>query len=303
MAVKKLSDIDETDFENLVFDLMTAKGMLNVTWRTPGADGGRDIEGTVVHSDFSLTQTAQKWYVECKRYAGSVNWPTIYAKIAFAHSNGADVLLMCTSSKYTPTAINEVEKWNNAKVGPTIRLWPGHQIDLLLNKHQDIAWKYGLENAPLPITGSTLDLTMSLSKCVTSHCSQLEFSDEIISPMLRAAQAISSLLQTKMESAARVGRFEHITYQPHQFDTGIAEVKSDLKVIDGPSFNAVITYLTALGVKILGFFDEKDYSCKILCEEPVEDVGLRYKAIFDAMSLWGNFEYKFTGSQILIRQR
>ena len=303
MAVKKLSDIDETDFENLVFDLMTAQGMLNVTWRTPGDDGGRDIEGTVVHSDFSLTQTAQKWYVECKRYAGSVNWPTIYAKIAFAHSNGADVLLMCTSSKYTPTAINEVAKWNNAKVGPTIRLWPGHQIDLLLNKHQDIAWKYGLENAPLPITGSTLDLTMSLSKCVTSHCSQLEFSDEIISPMLRAAQAISSLLQTKMESAARVGRFEHITYQPHQFDTGIAEVKNDLKVIDGPSFNAVITYLTALGVKILGFFDEKDYSCKILCEEPVEDVGLRYKAIFDAMSLWGNFEYKFTGSQILIRQR
>jgi len=303
MPVKKLSDIDETDFENLVFDLMTAQGMLNVTWRTPGADGGRDIEGTVVHSDFSLNQTAQKWYVECKKYAGSVSWPTIYAKIAFAHSNGADVLLMCTSSKYTPTAINEVTKWNNAKVGPTIRLWPGHQIDLLLNKHQDIAWKYGLENAPLPVTGSTLDLTMSLSKCVTSHCSQLEFSDAPISPMLRAAQAISSLLQTKMESAARVGKFEHITYQPYQFDTGMAEVKSNLKIIDGPSFNALINYLTALGVKILGFFDEKDFSCKIICEKPMEDVGLRYKAIFDAISLWGNFEYKFSGSQILIRQR
>lgn len=303
MAAKKLSELDDTDFENLVFDLMTAQGMLNVTWRTPGADGGRDIEGTVVHSDFSLTQTAQKWYVECKRYAGSVNWPTIYEKIAFAHSNAADVLLMCTSSKFTPTAINEVTKWNNAKVGPTIRLWPGHQVDILLNKHQDIAWKYGLENAPLPITGSTLDLTMSLSKCVTSHCSKLEFSNETISPMLRAAQSISSLLQIKMESAARVGRFEHITYLPHQFDTGTAEVKCDLEVIDGPSFNAVITYLTALGVRILGFYEENGYSCKILCERLIEDIGTRYRAIFDAMSLWGNFEYKFSGSELLIRQR
>lgn len=67
MALKKLRELDDTDFENLVFDLMTAQGMLNVTWRTPGADGGRDIEGTVVHSDFSLTRTEQKWYVECRR--------------------------------------------------------------------------------------------------------------------------------------------------------------------------------------------------------------------------------------------
>ena len=303
MALKKLRELDDTDFENLVFDLMTAQGMLNVTWRTPGADGGRDIEGTVVHSDFSLTRTEQKWYVECKRYTGSINWPTIYTKIAFAHSNAADVLLMCTSSKFTPTAITEVAKWNNAKVGPTIRLWPGHQIELLLNKHQDIAWKYGIENAPLPITGSTLNLTLSLSKCVTSHCSALEFSDETISPMLRAAQTISNLLQTKMESAERVGRFEHINYQTHQFDTGTADVKCNLEVIDGPSFNAFITYLNALNVQILSFSDEQDYSCKILCRQPVDDVGLRYKAIFDAMSLWGKFEYEFSGTEILIRQR
>lgn len=303
MVVRKLDELDNTDFENLVFDLMTAQGMLNVTWRTPGADGGRDIEGTVVHSDFSLTETAQKWYVECKRYIGSVNWPTIYEKISFAHSNSADVLLMCTSSKFTPTAINEVAKWNSTKNGPIIRLWPGHQIEILLNKHQDIAWKYGLEDAPLPITGSTLDLTLALSKCVTSHCSKLEFSEESISPMLRAAEAISSLLQTKMESAARVGKFEHINYEDHQFETGNAEVRSDLKIIDGPSFNAAITYLIALGVKIISFVDEKDYSCGVLCDRSVENIGIRYKAVFDAISLWGNFEYKFLGSQILIRQR
>jgi hypothetical protein len=303
MAKKTLTELDDTEFENLVFDLMTAHGMLNVTWRTPGSDGGRDIEGTVVHNDFSLTQTAQKWYVECKRYTGSVNWPTIYAKIAFAHSNAADVLLMCTSSKYTPTAINEVTKWNSSKAGPIIRLWPGHQIEILLSRHQDIAWKYGLENAPLPITGSTLELTLALSKCVTSHCSTLEFSDIAIPSMLRAAQAISGLLQTKMESVARVGGFEYISYQHHQFDTGTIEIKSDLKAIDGPSFDAIITYLVALGVKILSICDERNYSCKILCSSSVDDIGARYKSVLDAISLWGNFEYKVDDKQIFIKQR
>lgn len=60
------------------------------------------------------------------------------------------------------------------------------------------------------------------------------FSDETISPILRAAQTISNLLQTKMESAERVGRLEHINYQTHQFDTGTADVKCNLEVIDGP---------------------------------------------------------------------
>lgn len=303
MVTRTLTELTSTEFENLVFDLMTAHGMLNVTWRTPGADGGRDIEGTVVQNDFSLTQNVQKWYVECKRYEGSVDWSTIYSKVAFAHSNAADVLLMCTSSKYTPTALNEVTKWNNTKNGPIIRLWPGHQIETLLSNYQDIAWKYGLKNAPLPITGSTLQLTLALSKCVTSHCSSLEFSNLGVPPMLCAAQAISGLLQAKMESAEKTGTFERVIYPIDKFDIASINLSSDLKHVDGPSFKAFIAYLTALNIKILSISNEENYACKITCLSTITDTHERYKSVFDSISLWGNFEYRIDDKQIFIKQR
>jgi hypothetical protein len=41
--VKTFLTLTPTEFENLVFDLLISRGMVNVAWRTPGADGGRDI--------------------------------------------------------------------------------------------------------------------------------------------------------------------------------------------------------------------------------------------------------------------
>jgi hypothetical protein len=33
-------------FEELCFDLLVAEGFVDVNWRGPGADGGRDIEAS-----------------------------------------------------------------------------------------------------------------------------------------------------------------------------------------------------------------------------------------------------------------
>ena len=109
---KVLLDLSSTEFENLIFDLVKIKGAENVSWRTPGADGGRDIDSYIYETDFSGVVHPKKWYIECKRYASSVDWPTIYSKLAYAVSNNADYLLMCSTSKYTPIALNEVEKHN-----------------------------------------------------------------------------------------------------------------------------------------------------------------------------------------------
>ena len=84
--LRRLGSITPTEFENLLYDLVIQRGMVNVAWRTPGADGGRDIEAQSVQRDFSGTQTVQKWFIECKRYTGSVDWPTIYGKLAYGRA-------------------------------------------------------------------------------------------------------------------------------------------------------------------------------------------------------------------------
>src|SRR5882762_11897463 len=107
--IRTLLNLTPTEFENLIFDLMVTRGMTNVQWRTPGADGGRDIEAATTELDFSGAQVIRKWFIECKRYEKSVDWPTIYSKISYAESHQVDFLLLCTTATFSPAAINRVD--------------------------------------------------------------------------------------------------------------------------------------------------------------------------------------------------
>ena len=42
---KKIVDLSPTELENLCFDLLLKLGLKNLVWRTPGRDGGRDVQG------------------------------------------------------------------------------------------------------------------------------------------------------------------------------------------------------------------------------------------------------------------
>lgn len=133
-------------FENLTFDIVTALGLRNAVWRTPGSDLGRDIEGEYFISDLSGQYQSQKWYVECKRYASSVDWPTVWNKIAYAENHNADILLFVTSSSLSPQAVDQVRFWNDSNKKPTIRFWGGVELCAKLNLHSQIAKKYGLKS-------------------------------------------------------------------------------------------------------------------------------------------------------------
>src|SRR5689334_4421657 len=99
----RIARLSPGQFENLTFDCMKAAGLKNVVWRTPGADGGRDIEGYAFDRDLSGQDVVQKWYVECKLYSSSLDWPTIWNKISYADAQGADFLLVVTNSNPSPT--------------------------------------------------------------------------------------------------------------------------------------------------------------------------------------------------------
>lgn len=303
MANRKLIDLSPTEFENLVFDLMVSRGMVNVSWRTPGADGGRDIEGMVVQNDFSQEQSSMKWFVECKRYTGSVGWATIYAKLAYAHSNNADVLLMCTPSKFTPAAISQADNWNSGKHGVVIRLWPGHRLESLLEQHPDIAWKYGISSAPMPLIGSALQLTLALAKSVGSHYADIVFKDSHVAPMLQASHALATLLQLRMEDTEREGRFKTIFFKAADCSINSCEVDLGDYKIDEPAFTAFVSYIVALVNESIHVKQRSESSCEISCSYRVLETIKRYSPTFSAIAMWGDFEYEVLPTTILIRQR
>ena len=131
-------------FENLSFDLLVMAGMTNTVWRTPGADGGRDIEGDVPIVDFSENNSVQHWYIECKRYGSAVDWPTVAEKLAYADNHGADYLLFITTATLSPQCLNELQLREQQRRRPHVRAWTGPVLELMLSRYPVLLAKYAL---------------------------------------------------------------------------------------------------------------------------------------------------------------
>jgi hypothetical protein len=243
---RHLIDLSPEEFENLVYDLAISRGMVNVVWRTPGADGGRDIEAESVQRDISGSQFVAKWYIECKKYSGSVDWPTIHPKLAYADAAGADYLLLCTSSKFTPQAISNVDQWNKKRRYPLIRLWPAHEVNNQLRLHGDLQLKYALSGDPSNPGRSFFALSLTLSKAIGSYYAAVTTGITPADRMLCAANAIALLLQTRLEEIETLGTPSWQTYNALDADV---DVKGNLTAFDGPALSALVCYLAALTVE------------------------------------------------------
>lgn len=161
-----LKALSPTEFENLTYDLMVATGLRNVTWRTPGADGGRDIEGEHFVMDLSGEATVDKWYVECKRYETSLNWPLVREKVAYAENHLADYLLISTTSDISPKCRDEIATWNIRRPRPRIRVWSGEQLATRIATHPPLLVKYGLTADPTSTKLAILPLALMALKAL-----------------------------------------------------------------------------------------------------------------------------------------
>lgn len=299
VALKKL---DPTDFENLIFDLAMLKGLQNVRWRTPGADGGRDIEADETHLDIANTQIVRKWYIECKKYSGSVDWPTIFSKIAYAESQDADYLLMCTSAKFTPTAITQMERWNLRRGSVQVRLWPGHEIEHHLKPFYDLRAKYGIDPALTPQGPKLAKLSLAVSNSIQTYYGKLIFADAIIDPMIIGAQAVALLIQQRLKDLEHYGSAQ----------TSLVDIRAitDYPVIsattcrmDHYAYVALLAYHYALSQEAFDIEIISDQSCRLRLSQRGFEQFCRYKDVFEAILFWGNIEWSIQKTTLTLLQR
>jgi len=202
--VTSLQELSPITFENLVFDLMQSLGVENLTWRTPGADGGRDIEGDLPARDLSGGLVYQRWFIECKRYTSSIDWPTVWGKAAYAQNGGADFLLIVTTSTLSPTCESEVTKWNLRRERPVIRAWRAYDLERMLGQFSAVATKYGLSTSGDGEGKAFQDLAFEAAKLIQSAYSAAEF--EVDSSIyLEAAAALAELLSARMDEVSNYG--------------------------------------------------------------------------------------------------
>jgi hypothetical protein len=191
--VKNLLSFSAPSFENLVYDTVTALGLENAVWRTPGRDSGRDIEGVFPVSDLSGFRHLQRWYIECKKYASSVDWPTIHGKLAYAEAHAADFLLVVTTSSVSPQAVDELNRWNSKHRYPKVRVWNGYQLVQILEQMPEVQLKYGLAaNSPAKAAASLFPLADMTLKFTQAAYNEAAFK-QAVTPSIEAAAALADL--------------------------------------------------------------------------------------------------------------
>ena len=299
-----LDDLSPTQFENLIFDLMVLRGMSNVHWRTPGADGGRDIEGEISVVDFSGHQRSEKWYTECKRYKAAIGWPTIYEKIGHADAASADVLLMCTQSTFSPTAITRTQEWNQKQGSVKVRLWPKHDLELRLGEHPDLQVKYGLSESKDQAGSTITQLSLTTFKALASYCASQEFKGEPADRMLEAAFAISGLVHKKMEDIelGHQVRSSALKSEESDFVEIVTLPGCRLDRHGVRAYAHLLAALTSLQVKVQSK-DEFECSVEAIGGRKIKSMIEKYSADFSAICFWSNFDANISESGVTLKQR
>jgi len=210
--IARLKRLPPAEFENLTYDILFLSGVQNLRWRTPSADGGRDLEGDIAILDFSGEMVRQRWYIECKRYAKSVNWPTVYEKLTVATNHNADYLLFVTTSNFSVQCRDEVQR-HNEKHGVQIRIWPFYYLEQLLSVHGQVAVKYGLVKAPRALHVDFEKIMLELTKLAQSTHAALEFG-QAASDRIALIASFTELITVRIEDSKKHGRFVTHPFKP-----------------------------------------------------------------------------------------
>ena len=217
--------------------------MTNLVWRTPGSDGGRDIQGQVTITDFVGIEKIENWYIECKKFQKSIDWPTVWKKLSYADSQGTDFFLLATNSNPSPRCEEEISTWNSSNRRPAIRVWRGYSFEEILATKPQIRMIYGLED---PTDASLGNQILSLSRLilgVTQSANSRYIFDSDFSIALETASILTELLEQRLSEFSVYGEFKrsYSLTAPPAFEW--LEANGEYAQIEDIGFNSVIISL------------------------------------------------------------
>ena len=145
------ANLDPTDFEEFVYDLLGELGFVNVDWRkgTPKkaspSDRGRDIVAQRVVEDVDGHQRFETWFVDAKHYEKGVPPEALQGLMTWAESERPDVALVVTSGFLSNPAKDWIESYRkNRAPAFRIRHWERTDLGRMLDKHRDLIWQHDI---------------------------------------------------------------------------------------------------------------------------------------------------------------
>jgi hypothetical protein len=298
--VARLKQLSPVDFENLAYDLVFLSGAQNLRWRTPSADGGRDLEAEFRIADFSGEHVTQRWYVECKRYNKSLSWPTVYEKLTIAVNHGADYLLFVTTSNFSAPCRDEVQRHNSKSGVVQIRVWPFYRLDHLLSIHGQVALKYGLVQTPKALHADFETIIFEITKLAQSTYGAAEFGQRT-KDRIELLTAFTELLSARVGDVREFGQFALHKFRPSRDSyKWCVPFPLDTPNFDQTSLRAALSSIRV----ILGVTSLKCSVVKgAIAINVSSTTGLRSARLFGLITTFGMIDVEYRDDAVILRAR
>lgn len=147
------SNLSSSDFERLVFNLITgAGGYEDAQWltNTNAPDRGRDISAYRVHEDSLAGVMRQRLIIQCKHWQSkSISLDeiaTLKVQMKLWEPPTVDIVIYATSGRFTTDAVAYIEKNNQTGSAPRIEMWPESHLEMLLARNPALIAQFSLKN-------------------------------------------------------------------------------------------------------------------------------------------------------------
>ena len=149
IQLDNIETLDDTEFEELCFDLLKELGFVNVDWRkgtalpSSPADGGRDIEAQLERTDIDGSKRFENWFIDCKHYKKGVPPEKLQGLITWSQAERPDVALFIASGFLSNPAKDNLRDYENNNRPPfRIKYWERPTLENLATGHEDLIRRY-----------------------------------------------------------------------------------------------------------------------------------------------------------------
>jgi hypothetical protein len=143
--------LSDEDFERLLYNILaSASDYTNPQWlmHTNAPDKGRDISAERISSHSLSGLRHQRVIVQAKHWQSKSVGPrdvtAALTELELWQPPTIHIFVIATSGRFTPNAVDWIERYNEAGKQPTIVMWPESHLEMLLAERPHLIAEFKL---------------------------------------------------------------------------------------------------------------------------------------------------------------
>jgi HJR/Mrr/RecB family endonuclease len=153
LSAKQVSfdNLDDVDFEEFCFELLSEIGFVNVDWRKGTAkrsspsDRGRDIVAYHPRVDVDGHQYLEEWFVDTKHYKRGVPPEALQTLFTWAEAEHPSVALVIASGYLSNPAKDWIEQYKTNRKPPfRVRVWERPAMSRMLARQPELMQRHDI---------------------------------------------------------------------------------------------------------------------------------------------------------------